>query len=196
MSSDQKREAVFEAAAEVFSQYGFRRTSMNDIAEAAGVSRPALYLMFENKEDIFRQLATYRQTQAIDAAVSVLGGDAPISKRVAQAILAYERIFYEPVAGSPHGAEFMDLDPSVAYGDMAKGRDRLVGHIAEAIERARQSGEVMFASEGMQPLAFTDLLMLSINGMKKSATSIEDFRRKISDVTAIFMTSIAGSLFH
>ena len=47
----EKREAVFGVAADVFAQYGVRRTAMNDIAQAAGISRPALYLMVENKED-------------------------------------------------------------------------------------------------------------------------------------------------
>ena len=78
MSPEEKREAVFEAASEVFSRYGFRRTSMNDIAEAAGISRPALYLMFDNKEDLFRQLANDRQTKAIDAAADLLSGDSPV----------------------------------------------------------------------------------------------------------------------
>ena len=49
-----KRDAVYDAASAVFAQYGFRRTTMNDIAKSAGISRPALYLMFENKEDLFQ----------------------------------------------------------------------------------------------------------------------------------------------
>ncbi len=61
-----KREAVYEAAATVFAQYGFRRTTMNDIAQAAGISRPALYLMFANKENLFQGLAAFRLDQAIE----------------------------------------------------------------------------------------------------------------------------------
>ena len=37
---------------EVFSNYGFRKTSMSDLAEAAGVSRQTLYNRFKSKEDI------------------------------------------------------------------------------------------------------------------------------------------------
>lgn len=190
MTTDRKREAVFEAAADVFSRYGFRRTSMNDIAEAAGISRPALYLMFENKEDLFRQLANTRQSQAIDEAVAVLAEDAPIAERVNRAILAYERIYYEPVAGSPHGAEFLDLTQSVASEDMAKGRKRLIAHLARSIAAARSSGEITEPGDQMRPEEFASLLMLSVNGMKKAATSIEDFRQKIREVTRIFMASI------
>ena len=57
---DEKREAVFAVAGDVFARYGFRRTAMNDIAQAAGISRAALYLMVENKEDLFSEVVTFR----------------------------------------------------------------------------------------------------------------------------------------
>ena len=53
---DGKRGAILKAAFEVFITYGFRKTSMDDIARAAGMSRPGLYQLFANKTDIFRAL--------------------------------------------------------------------------------------------------------------------------------------------
>ena len=50
----QKRDKVLTAARNTFLRYGFKRVTMNDIAEAAGISRPALYLVFDNKEEIFK----------------------------------------------------------------------------------------------------------------------------------------------
>jgi AcrR family transcriptional regulator len=49
-----KRDRVLAAAIGVFLRYGYKRVTMNDIAEAAGISRPALYLVFDSKEEIFR----------------------------------------------------------------------------------------------------------------------------------------------
>jgi AcrR family transcriptional regulator len=51
-----KRDKVLAAALDVFLRYGYKRVTMNDIAEAAGISRPALYLVFESKEDIFKSV--------------------------------------------------------------------------------------------------------------------------------------------
>ena len=48
-----KRDAVVTAATAVFLRYGHARTTMNDVAEEARISRPALYLVFPRKEDIF-----------------------------------------------------------------------------------------------------------------------------------------------
>jgi AcrR family transcriptional regulator len=45
-------EKVIQAGRQVFQRYGFKRVTMGDIAEAAGMSRPALYLVFPSKEEI------------------------------------------------------------------------------------------------------------------------------------------------
>jgi len=51
--SGSKHQRVVERATEVFCRYGFARTTMGDIAERCEISRPALYLLFPDKEAIF-----------------------------------------------------------------------------------------------------------------------------------------------
>jgi len=51
-----KRDKVLVAALDVFLRYGYKRVTMSDIAEAAGISRPALYLVFKSKEEIFKSV--------------------------------------------------------------------------------------------------------------------------------------------
>ena len=46
-------EKILTAARKVFVRYGFRRVTMGDLAEAAKMSRPALYLVFPSKEEVF-----------------------------------------------------------------------------------------------------------------------------------------------
>ena len=41
-----KRDAILTAAGEQFNQYGFQKTSMEDIAQRLGVSRASLSLLF------------------------------------------------------------------------------------------------------------------------------------------------------
>lgn len=52
---DPKQRAVLTAALGLFGRYGFRKTSMEEVARAAGISRPALYLRFPNKEQLYRE---------------------------------------------------------------------------------------------------------------------------------------------
>lgn len=50
------REAIVDAAAQLFLERGFASVSMDDLAEAAGVARRTLYNQFASKEDIFREV--------------------------------------------------------------------------------------------------------------------------------------------
>lgn len=49
-----KREIVLKVALDIFAQYGLTKTTIDDIAKAAGVGKSSIYYYFENKEDIFR----------------------------------------------------------------------------------------------------------------------------------------------
>jgi TetR/AcrR family transcriptional regulator len=52
----QKRELIREAALDVFSAHGFRGATLDQIAEAAGLSKPNLLYYFESKEAIHAEL--------------------------------------------------------------------------------------------------------------------------------------------
>src|ERR1700761_6717197 len=49
-----RRHHVVKAATDIFMRYGFTRTTMNDIAAAAGLTRPTLYQSYPDKEAVFR----------------------------------------------------------------------------------------------------------------------------------------------
>lgn len=48
-----KRRVILEAAIPVFGKFGFKKTSVEDIAKAANISKQGLYLHFSSKEEIF-----------------------------------------------------------------------------------------------------------------------------------------------
>ena len=54
-----RRVAILEAAAGVFLRYGFKKTSMDDLARAAGLSRQGLYLSFTTKEALFKEALSH-----------------------------------------------------------------------------------------------------------------------------------------
>jgi AcrR family transcriptional regulator len=54
-----KREKVFLAAKERFSRFGFKKTTVDEIADLAGVSKRTMYQVFNSKEDILAQLVMF-----------------------------------------------------------------------------------------------------------------------------------------
>jgi TetR/AcrR family transcriptional regulator of autoinduction and epiphytic fitness len=70
--SEPKVSAVLDAAVGVFARFGFRKTSMDDVARAAGVSRQGLYLSFANKEELFRRALVHSLRSQLAAAIAAL----------------------------------------------------------------------------------------------------------------------------
>lgn len=50
---------ILDAARDVFVRYGFKKTSMDDLARAAGLSRQGLYLHFPSKEALFAAMVAH-----------------------------------------------------------------------------------------------------------------------------------------
>ncbi len=69
------RDRLLDAAELVFTEKGVSRSSLHDIAEAAGVSRGAIYWHFKNKADLFNAMMA-RTTLPMEDALQQIGHDA------------------------------------------------------------------------------------------------------------------------
>jgi AcrR family transcriptional regulator len=56
LSADARRQQILDVAIDVFGRSGYYGASMNDIADAAGVTKPVLYQHFDSKSDLYGAL--------------------------------------------------------------------------------------------------------------------------------------------
>src|SRR5580692_562645 len=56
LTAGQRREQLFAVALELFARRGYRATTMDDIAEAAGVTKPLVYQHFSSKRALYLEL--------------------------------------------------------------------------------------------------------------------------------------------
>ncbi len=59
-NKEKKKTALFNAALELFTDKGFEKTTISDIAETAGIAKGTFYLYFEDKYDLRNKLAAYK----------------------------------------------------------------------------------------------------------------------------------------
>jgi len=91
----ERREQLLEVALQVFAARGFHQTSMNDVAEAAGVTKPVLYQHFTSKRALYLELLELVSTRlmlVIDEATSSAGGP---RQQVQRGLQAYFRFVVE-----------------------------------------------------------------------------------------------------
>ena len=56
LTATARREQILDVALEVFATAGFHGASMNEVAEAVGVTKPVLYQHFDSKRDLYQAL--------------------------------------------------------------------------------------------------------------------------------------------
>ena len=160
-----RRRAILEAAFKTFVSYGFKRTTMADIADEAGISRPALYLQFKNKGDIFRAGFEMFVEELLDTMESVLEGNEYLPKRVADSVIAGMVTPFKGIVDTPHGAELFDAKQSLAE-DL--GNDwfaRMQELIAGAMSRAIATGEMTLPKDA-DSATVARLLVNGLEGIK------------------------------
>ena len=131
---DQRVDQIRRAAIPVFASQGFKRTSMADLAEAAGVSRPALYQYFDNRADLFREALQIILVEATDAALAALGGDGLVAERIDGYLQRLVADGYETLYGMAFATEFLEAKhefaADVSDAELERGRDGLRAFIA------------------------------------------------------------------
>lgn len=83
MPRAQREEQILRVAEEVFAERGFQATTMEDIAERVGVTKPLIYEYFGSKEGLLSACITRARTQlrvATEAAWQATGADAPLEE--------------------------------------------------------------------------------------------------------------------
>ena len=79
------REKILQAGFECFDKTGFEQTSLASIAEAAGVTRGAIYWHFEDKKELFRAVVDYNLAHGdITAYGKQLPSNTPFPERLAE----------------------------------------------------------------------------------------------------------------
>ena len=186
--TDPKQQAILASAWRAFATYGFRKTSMQDIARGADMSRPALYLHYRNKEDIYRHLVQRHYDDAVEAVEAALAAPGPVPDRLAAAFAAQGGAAVEAMLTSPHGMELLDAGHATAAEIVQQGEARLVAVYAAWLERAARDGRVRLTGPA-EELAAT--IAAALKGIKTAAPDYPAYRAQVAQLAALVGAGLA-----
>ncbi len=189
LAPDPKRKAIQTAAWDIFATYGFRKTSMDDIARRAGMSRPAIYLHYRNKEDIFRSLVQYYYDTAcedVQAALATKGSPTEILNRAFTAQMGQG---LEALFGSPHGHELLDAGAQIAMDVKEAGEARLAALYANWLQREAAAGRIT-CHDAADKTAET--ISVSLRGIKMSAGDFETLKTNMSVLAGLLGAGLSN----
>jgi AcrR family transcriptional regulator len=81
INKEEFRHKVIITAGEIFSRYGFRKTTMEDIAKALRMGKSSIYYYFRDKEEIFESVVLYEaNVLRNELTTAIKSVDSPIEK--------------------------------------------------------------------------------------------------------------------
>ena len=198
MEQNVKREAILLAASEQFKQYGYRKTSMDDIAKRMGVSRASLYSYFENKDDIFRSVSLAIHHRALSRAQhhlinqpAELKNTPPFAVRIENALLARHGPFQKAVTGSPHGDELFDEYSRLCGDIVQESHARFQALLANALNTASRAGVIDLKAAGVTGKGLAEVLNLGAAGLKHGAPDILTFQRRLKTFVNLLISGLS-----
>jgi AcrR family transcriptional regulator len=191
------RTRILDAAMLVFRHHGFRRSSIEQAAEAAGLTRQALYHHFKSKEALFRAVIERLHESALAAEISAAnaaekaGGSladilvAELTGRLRLVIASFER--------SPHIEELFSEH-------LVQGRDlyqKYAGlydaQVVATIERVCRKQRLELAP-GITSRDLSRYVVMAINGTKSAYPAMQPADAFLKDLEIMMRTLVAGAV--
>lgn len=103
----ERRQRILEAGAQAFATHGYHAANVQDIAAAAGVTKPVFYDHFDSKEEIFVELTEGARDELIARGSNVMGQTHTLEERVSAAW----DVFFQFVEEQPARARVLLVTP-------------------------------------------------------------------------------------
>lgn len=150
---DQKRERILEVAEDLFFRKGYAGTTIADIVDELGVTKPYLYYYFNNKNEIFETLC-WRSSVACLTSMRFDADDArPAAEKLRDGLhhFAAANITYFK-AGTFAYREGAALDPALMKSLRTLAR-RFYGELSALLEEGKRNGDCDFDNAKLTALA-------------------------------------------
>lgn len=141
-TSGNVRQRLLDAALQLFSTKGYAATSVRELVEAAGVTKPVLYYYFKNKEGLYLALMEDALGDFFQVAEQARTAPGCVTERIRGYCTALLDIFVErlPVArliyaiyyGPPQGAPHIDFEASFST---------MLAHMEQLVSEGISTGE-------------------------------------------------------
>jgi TetR/AcrR family transcriptional regulator len=186
-----KVDQILDAAYACFLRTGFRKTTMDDIATAAGMSRPAVYQYVRNKQDAYRRLAARIFDGAMAQAREAAAAGGTLAQRLDRILAVRLVVAQRLLRDSPYAAELVGEGSRVAA-DLGQGflsdlSDLLTSTIVDAADQA----DLVLSPENAREIA--ELALALTRGLEGDLADPARPRERLRNGVALLVAGLAAT---
>jgi len=197
MRAQSPQDRILDAAMRVFRRHGFRRSSIEQAAEAAGLTRQALYHHFASKEALFRAVIErfYENALAaeIDAAEAAEQAGGSLGDIIVAEVGARLRELLSSLDGSPHIEELFSEHLLQARDLYQTYATRYTAQIAATIARVCRKQKLAF-NKDMSASELARCIEMAVHGTKSAYPSMLPADAFLKDLATMLRMLIGGAV--
>jgi AcrR family transcriptional regulator len=187
-----RRAVILDAALQMFGQYGFRRTSMDDIAREAGLGKGTIYLSFASKDEVFQALAQRLAQRMLAGAEAASRRPATTADKLAAMHAAWFGTYADTIRRSPHAADLLDAKHQLSADLTADAASRYKRLVRDVLTEAAAAGELDLKPAGLTPDTAAQLLIAAARGLEPSTSSPAAYRRDLTTLARVMIAGLTG----
>ncbi|MCV9940214.1 TetR/AcrR family transcriptional regulator [Boseaceae bacterium BT-24-1] len=185
-------EQIAEAALRLFARYGYKRTSMDDIAREAGVARATLYLHFKGKDDVFRAMLAGLGAQVETRCREALATPGPFAERLAALMAAHHGTAFSAFSAGEHLGELKAVMISIAGAELAAFEAIFIDLARQLFDGAAAQGEISIERSGLRLDTLIATIMRAAAGAKYGELpSCEDYLLRLREIASVFAAAVS-----
>ncbi|MFJ5368835.1 TetR/AcrR family transcriptional regulator, partial [Bosea sp. CER48] len=182
---------IADAALRLFARYGYKRSSMDDIAKEAGLAKATLYLHFKGKDDVFRAMLDLLARRVEARCREVLSTTGPFPERLNALLQAHHGLAYASFGTGEHLVELKAVMNTIATRELQAFEQIFTGFARELLQDAQDRGEIILSRASLDSESWIGGLMFAAAGAKTGTPpSSEDYARRLKTIASVFSAAV------
>ncbi|WP_462412635.1 TetR/AcrR family transcriptional regulator [Neobacillus sp. Marseille-QA0830] len=137
-----RRKMIVDAATKSFSLFGYKATTMDQVAKLANVGKGTIYTFFKNKEELFEEIMSSLVKEMISEAEAVLQPDLPFTENVHRGLYRILEFRSRHQLMIKLAQEEKEMG-TIAVSDMLQHvEDEIIAYIKQKVEAAMTKGAI------------------------------------------------------
>jgi AcrR family transcriptional regulator len=165
-SGSAKPNAIVLAGLQLFTRYGYRKTSVDDIARVAQVAKRTVYLHFENKAAVFLAILEYLADQVRQRCDAAEHADGTAVDRLTGLLDAYFGMGFELFSKSEHMPELKETFSKLARTRVGDLNTEYGNRLAKFLRLLEKAGEIGRPPRGLTLEQVVHILIRTAEGAK------------------------------
>lgn len=192
-TNDSRRKEILEKSTECFIKFGYNKTTLDEIGDAIGFNKAALYYYFKNKEELFIQVVNNQLTIGLNKVQQELADMPDNQSKILKYLWNRTQIYTNLIKlTSLSNENILDLNNTFEeiYAPYKKSEIKYIGSILKNITEDKSQSQIdEFAELILDLVNSIGLSALLVRNISNQTQVLEEFNKKKETIVKMLLKS-------